>query len=392
MQKILILITKSNWGGAQRYVHDLAVNLPKESYSVEVMAGGNGILIDKLRAAGIKADGSLPIGRDVNIFQDVKAFFSLWSILWEKKPDILHINSSKIGLLGALAGRLAGIKTIIFTIHGWAFNEDRGLFWKAFIKIVHWITLLLSHKAIAVSEALKYQASNWPLVQDKIVVVHLGIVPEPIFSKVNARAELARLNPSLNSALAKSDSRRTLVIGTIAELHLIKGHDHALRGINDFIKSIKIKNPLLAVIYVMIGEGEEREKLEKTIIDLELQNNVFLMGHLNNASHYLKALDIFLLASLSEGLGYVLLEAGTASLPVLATTVGGIPEVIDDMESGILIQSRKPKEIQHALEFYTNHKRTQKEYATALHAKVLKEFSLDRMLSETMKAYSATNR
>ena len=142
----------------------------------------------------------------------------------------------------------------------------------------------------------------------------------------------------------------------------------------------------------MIGEGEEREKLEKTIIDLELQNNVFLMGHLNNASHYLKALDIFLLASLSEGLGYVLLEAGTASLPVLATTVGGIPEVIDDMESGILIQSRKPKEIQHALEFYTNHKRTQKEYATALHAKVLKEFSLDRMLSETMKAYSATNR
>jgi len=68
--RVLILITKSNWGGAQRYVYDLATNLPKEQFQVEVMAGGEGVMVDRLMEAGIKANGTLPIGRDVNIWQD----------------------------------------------------------------------------------------------------------------------------------------------------------------------------------------------------------------------------------------------------------------------------------------------------------------------------------
>ncbi|MEK7606491.1 MAG: glycosyltransferase [Patescibacteria group bacterium] len=391
MQKILILVTKSNWGGAQRYVYDLATSLPKDSYAIEVMAGGNGILIDRLNEAGIKADGSLPIGRDVNLFQDIKAFLKLWSLLWEKKPDILHINSSKIGILGALAGRCAGIKKIVFTCHGWAFNENKGFAWKILMKAIYWLTLLLSHKTITVSEALKYQVRNWPLVQDKVIIIHNGIIPEPIFSKANARMELMKMSPNLNSALTKIDPKKTLIVGTIAELHPIKGYDYALRGINDFIKSVKEKNPQLTVIYIVMGEGDERAKLEKTIVDLDLQNNVFLMGHVINASHYLKALDIFLLASLSEGLAYVLIEAGFAGLPVLATTVGGIPEIIDDMESGVLIQSRKAKEIQHGLEFYMTHKKTQKEYASSLQKKVVAEFTIKEMIEKTIKTYSSTN-
>ena len=79
--KVLILITKSNWGGAQRYVYDLATNLPKDTYDVEVMAGGNGQLIDRLLEAGIKASGDLPIGRDVKFIDDLKAFFKLIKII-----------------------------------------------------------------------------------------------------------------------------------------------------------------------------------------------------------------------------------------------------------------------------------------------------------------------
>ena len=79
--KVLILITKSNWGGAQRYVYDLATNLPKDQFDVEVMAGGNGTIIDKLIQAGIPADGNLPIGRDVKIIDDIKAFLKLIKII-----------------------------------------------------------------------------------------------------------------------------------------------------------------------------------------------------------------------------------------------------------------------------------------------------------------------
>ena len=103
--KVLILITKSNWGGAQRYVYDIATHLQKDLFQVEVMAGGNGILIERLKEAGIRADGNLPIGRDVSVFKDIKAFFKLVSILRKNKPQVLHVNSSTIGGMGALAGR-----------------------------------------------------------------------------------------------------------------------------------------------------------------------------------------------------------------------------------------------------------------------------------------------
>ncbi|MDQ5893120.1 MAG: Second mannosyl transferase [Patescibacteria group bacterium] len=379
--KVLILITKSNWGGAQRYVYDLAVNLPKDVYEIEVMAGGNGVLIEKLVSAGIKADGSLAIGRDVNPWQDIKAFFSLWSLLWEKKPDVLHINSSKIGGLGALAGRCAGIKKIVFTAHGWAFNENRNIFSKALIKFLHWITIILSHTTISVSEALLLQMKNWPFISNKVHVIHNGIKTEALFSKANARTEL------IKEKLPKD----SLLIGSVGELHHVKGYSYALRGLQGFVENLKNIHPSKKVIYAIIGEGEYRENIEKDIENLGLKDSVMLLGKVPTAFHYFKAFDIFLMPSLSEGLPYVLLEAGLAGLPVIATAVGGIPEIIDDMDSGILIQSSKPKEIQHALEFYMSHKKTQKAYGIALQKKITEQFSLENMVSETSKIYSATN-
>jgi glycosyltransferase involved in cell wall biosynthesis len=389
MQKILILITKSNWGGAQRYVYDLATSLPKDNYDVEVMAGSSGILIDKLKSVHITANGNLTIGRDVSLTEDIKAFFNLISILRSKKPDILHVNSSKIGGLGALAGRLTGVPKIVFTVHGWAFNENRNYLSKILIKLSYWITLMLSHSVIAVSESVRQQAGNWPFVFKKISVVYNGIRPEAIFSKTNARSELAKIFPQLKEIFQGTEYKKLLLIGTVAELHHIKGHEYALRAVRELIESNKTKNPEMQIVYLIAGDGEDYEKLQKTIDDLDIQKNVVLLGHVTDASHYLKAFDIFLLASLSEGLAYVLLEAGLAGLPVVATTVGGIPEVIDDMESGVLIQPRKPKEIQHALEFYLTHKKTQKEYGLKLQKNIMDRFSIEKMVNETIKIYES---
>ena len=385
--KVLILITKSNWGGAQRYVYDLATNLPKDSFDIEVMAGGNGIMIEKLIEAGIKANGDLPVGRDVNVWGDTKAFFKLISILKEKKPDVLHINSSKIGGLGALAGRIVGIKNIVFTAHGWAFNEDRSFVSKLVIKFLHWITIILSHKTISVSEALKSQMQNWPLIMNKVEVVHLGIKNEAVFSKVNARYELSKINPFFDSAIKNIPPKDLFLVGSIGELHHIKGYEYALRGLKSLNEKIKLSNLNKKIVYIIISEGEHRQKIESEINSLGLEKSVFLIGRVPLAYQYLKAFDLYLMPSISEGLPYVLLEAGLASLPIIATAVGGIPEIVDDMESGVLIQSRKPKEIQHAIEFYLNHKKMQKEYSLAIHEKIIKEFSMEKMISGTVAVY-----
>ncbi len=386
--KVLILITKSNMGGAQRYVYDLATNLPKDIYNVEVMAGGNGPLIEKLKLAGIEVNGDLPIERDINIFDDIKAFFKLISILRKKRPDVLHVNSSKIGGLGALVGRLTKVPKIIFTAHGWAFNEDRSFISKIFIKLSYWFIITLSHVTIAVSEATKYQMRNWPTIFEKITVIHNGIKKEPGFSKVNARYELSQLNKQFSQIIKDTPAKNLTIIGSVGELHPIKGYEYALRGIHNLINNKQNRNPNRKIVYTIFGDGESRESLEKTIKDLGIESSVILFGHVNNAYQYLKAFDIFLMPSISEGLPYVVLEAGLASLPIVSTIVGGIPEIIDDMKSGILIQSRKIKEIHHAIEFLLTHKKVQKEYGLALHEKVLKEFLINKMVEETAKIYS----
>jgi len=387
--KVLILITKSNWGGAQRYVFDLATRLPKDKFTVEVMAGGDGPLITKLKAAGVTALGDLPIGRDIRFMDDVKAFFKLISILREKKPDVLHVNSSKIGGLGALAGRLSGVKRIIFTAHGWAFNEDRSFAGKAVIRLLYWFIIMMSHQTIAVSEAAKKQIRNWPYVQDKVAVIHNGIAKETGFARKNARLELTRLDLGLKKALEGVSEANLIWIGTMAELHHIKGYKYAIQAVADCISALKASDPKKHVVYTILGNGEEREALQSLIVELKLEKHIFLMGHVDGAASLASAFDIFLLASLSEGLSYVLLEAGAASLPVVATAVGGIPEVIDDMESGVLVQPKSARELAHALSFMIEHPAERKAYGKALHEKTLKEFSLEEMISKTADAYVA---
>lgn len=383
--KILYVITKSNWGGAQRYVYDLATSLPKESYDASVVCGGTGPLVEKLSHAGIKVHAIEKLGRDVKIKDDILVFKELIRLFRTEKPDVVHLNSSKIGGMGALAARITKVPRIVFTAHGWAFNESRSFISRAVIKILYWITIMLSNVTVTVSEATKLSVMNWPLVSDRVTVIRNGIRPEAGYSRTNARAIFAKMHPNIKSMMAKKVS--TVWIGTIAELHHVKGYDLAIRAMHELIQSPRVKNLNKRIIYTIIGDGEERVKLEKLAVDLGVQDNVCFMGHVDKASEYLKAFDFFLLPSRSEALGYVLIEAGIAGLPVVATSVGGIPEIVSDMKSGILVQPEKSRDIYHALEFLITHPGVARENAKALHAGVIADFSLEEMLDRTARLY-----
>jgi glycosyltransferase involved in cell wall biosynthesis len=149
-KKILFLITKSNWGGAQRYVYDLVSTLDRTVYEPVVVLGGNGELVEKLHAAGIRTITLQSAQRDISIRKELQFFRELFSIVHREKPDVFHVNSSKAGGIGCFVGRLLGIKRVVFTAHGWAFNEDRPWWQKYIIKYLHWLTVLLSHTTIAV--------------------------------------------------------------------------------------------------------------------------------------------------------------------------------------------------------------------------------------------------
>lgn len=373
-KKILFVITKSNFGGAQKYVFDLATSLPKDEFDVTVALGGSGILTDKLSSQNIKVLSLKSLVRDPHLLSDIRAFLELWAIIKKIKPDITHINSAKAGVIGTLTSRFAGVPKIIFTAHGWAFNEERPLYHKVIIRFFSWITVLLSHQTIAVSLAVKNDAKDWPLISEKITVIKNGINVPKFLTRDEARL---RLFPREKFRLQE----KAFIVGTIAELHKNKGLSYAVTAFK------KIVHDDSSVHYFIIGDGEERANLEALIKQSGLEDNVHLLGNVLDAALYLRALDIFLLPSVKEGLPYVVLEAGCASLPVVATNIGGLPEIIEHGVSGILIPPRDASAVENAVQQLRRDENNAKLLGEALNKKILQDFSFEQFISGTLQVY-----
>jgi glycosyltransferase involved in cell wall biosynthesis len=366
-KKALYIVTKSNFGGTQRYVYDLATNLSPERFEPVVAAGGNGILFKKLKAAGVRTIPLPHLGRDVSLIADIRSFFDILSLLRSEKPDVLHLNSSKIGALGALAGRLFFVPRIIFTAHGWAFNEDRSLLSRLVIKGIAWLTMMLSHETIAVSESMRRNVANLPGTR-RIKVIRNGIDPVELLPELDAKMFLVTHGIPADRP----------IVGTLAELHPIKGLRYAIEAIE------RLRERGLTASLVIFGEGEQRAELEECAQKSGVSDSVFFLGFVPDASSYLSGLDVFILSSLSEGLSYAILEAGSASLPVTASRVGGIPEVVEDGVSGILVPPQNPTALAQAIAALLE---DGERYGAALSKRIATEFSLERMSAETTALY-----
>ena len=301
-KNILFLITKATWGGAQRYVYDLATHLPKDEFTVSVAYGTPGRLLDMLKEKNIATLGVPSLGRDVALFSDIASFFQLLKLLRSERPDILHVNSSKAAALGALAARLCGIKRIVFTVHGWPFKEDRNIFAKSLIHFISWFTSFLSHATIVVSKQDEEIGRKMFFVGKKVHYIPLGIEPPMFMPREEA-----------STALSISTSNPRIV--TIGELTNNKGHRYAIDAIAE------LKKRGIIIDYFLMGDGELRAQLEQQARDHGVADRIHFLGFVENASQYLKAFDVFLLPSIKEGTPYVLLEAAAAGLPIVATNV-----------------------------------------------------------------------
>lgn len=372
--KVLFVITKSNFGGAQKYVYDLATSLPQDRFEIKVILGGKGPLATILEGAGVHTISLLSLGRDVNILGDIKSFFELLRIVKHEKPDVLHLNSSKIGIMGGLVGRITKTPRIVFTAHGWAFNENRSRISRFIIKVISWTTILLAHKTIAVSQAI-CRDLTWPGAQKRMCVIYNGIRPVDTIPRPKARAQLETLG---DFAFPKHG----FVFGTIAELHPNKGLSYAIQGFAEVAK----KYP--GTRYIIIGGGQDHEKLQNLIQELGLGKQVILLGFITDAARFLEAFDCFILPSTTEALAYVLLEAGSVGLPVIASNVGGLPEIIGDQETGILIPSRNHQAITQAMELILTQESFRAQLANNLKNRVTQKFSLIHSLESTISLYT----
>ena len=364
--KILYGITKSNFGGAQRYVFELAVEAKRQNHDVVVLCGQRGKLVEKLEAEKIRVITLESLERDISLIKEFQSFGEIVRVLKKEKPDIFHINSSKMGGLGALAGRFVGTKKIIFSSHFWAFNEPRSEWQKILIKYFTWLTILLSHQTICVSEKTKSDISIWPFVKNKLVVIYNGIKFQDYV---------------ISSAVPLPN--RGLQVGTVAELHKIKGLDILLEAWAKFRKN---HNGELNIL----GSGEEKQNLENMARNLGISDSVNFVNFITDSNQYkifVAKFDIFVLPSRSEAMPYALLEAGMIGMPVIATSVGGIPEVIESGINGILIPKENSEVLFSTLVLLAGDKNLRERLSSHLKASIKEKFSSALMFKKTFELY-----
>lgn len=341
-KKVLFLITKSNWGGAQRYVYDLATNVPADWEPI-VAFGGTGVrgsaagrLAEMLKGANVRTISLPSLGRDVGI-ADIAGFLEILRVIRQEHPDVLHLNSSKAAGLGALAGRIAHVPRIVYTAHGWPFWEERAALSVFLIRMLSWLTIALSHSTICISEYDRAHVRSMPLVQRKLAVVRNGIGEIDFHTRADARA-------ALFSKEQRARHAGDVWVITNAELHPNKNLFAAIDAVAAYNKKNERR-----IFYAIMSDGELRFPLEKHISARGLDESVAMLGFVPEGRGYMRAFDIFLLPSKKEGVPYVILEAGLAGLPVVASNVGGIPEALSGACDAYLVDPKDANDIVRGL-------------------------------------------
>ena len=374
MTKILYFITQSEYGGAQRYVFDLADNLKKD-FEVAVALGEqgkDGKLAKKLEENNIKYYIIPHLKRSISPLNEILAFFEISKLIKNYQPNIIHLNSSKISILGSLAGLFIKLKIknlkIIYTVHGWVFNEPLPAPVKWFYLWAEKFTAKFKDKIICVSESDRQVALKYKIAPvEKLITIHNGLAPVNFYTREEALP-----------LLAKERAGGEVFIGSIGNLYKTKGFEYLIEAAG--ILTHKLNTP---ATFIIIGEGKEREALKNLIAKYNLKNNFILAGSIDEAARLLPAFDVYVCSSVKEGLSYTLIEAMQAGRPIVATAVGGNPEMIENEKTGLLSKPADARDLAEKIKTLLNNKTLALELGQNAKAKAMAEFGLEKMVEQT---------
>jgi glycosyltransferase involved in cell wall biosynthesis len=318
--RVLLLITLAEVGGAQAYVASLLPALAGR-FDVTVAAHGPGPLRAATAEAGVRFVGLEHVRRPINPWRDVAGFVELVRLLRRERPDILHASSSKAGVLGRLAAFAAGVPIRMFTVHGWAFAAYSG----PASSLYRWADRLarpVTTVTICVSENERAAGIGAGTCSAERTVVIRNAVS--LGGRPRARHDNGR--------------PRLIAVGR-------------LKPPKDFLTLVRALALLPPDSFeaLIVGDGPDRNTLENELRRLGLENRVRLAGERHDVPDLLAAADVFVLSSSSEGLPVSVLEGMAAELPVVASHVGGLQELVLDGETGLLVEPRDAEKLAAAL-------------------------------------------
>jgi len=387
--KVIHIITRLDMGGSAQNTLLTALNHDRQRYSVCLIKGSSHesamteaetqLVNQQLAAAkkqGIEITNLSPLVRRISPFNDLKAFVSIFRILRTSKPDIVHTHTSKAGILGRLAAWMARVPIIIHTAHGHVFY---GHFGRSLSRIFLQIEKLLgriTHHQIGLTpeegnDYLRLSVSK----PSNTTVIHSGV-------DVQRFIEGAKQRPRKRKELGiPADS---LVIGYVGWLIPIKGVTYLVSAMARILE----QHPKSLLVLVGKGDdkGNEEINLKEQVERAGLADKVRFLGWRSDVDEIMGCFDIFVLPSLNEGMGRVLVEAMAAGLPIVASRVGGIPDLVKDGQNGLLVPPVDTPALENAISALLEDKKKRKRMGKA-GKKMCRPYSAEAMVEQIDDLY-----
>lgn len=357
--RILYVITRAEYGGAQAHLQLLLESAVQRGHVAAVVVGEDGPLSRSARAMGIKVYIARNLVQPIRPDKDVRALADIMHVIRAFHPDIVHLHSSKAGIIGRLAGRLAGVPRV-FTAHGWAFSNGVPRARRAMALALERLASRWADRIITVSEYDRTLAiRNRVARADQLVTIHNG-VPDTLY-----RAEPARPGPVIITMVARFAAQK--------DYHSLVAAAAGLKG------EFRLQ---------LIGDGPDVGAVRAQVKAAGLSGRTDFLGARDDVDQLLSKAHVFVLSSRWEGFPISIVEAMRAGLPVVASDVGGVREAVTEGKTGFLVPVGDVTCLRTRLQELLSDRQLRGTLGSAGRARYEQSFTVDRMLDATWRVYT----
>jgi len=377
--RVLRVIGRLNVGGPAIHVVNLTAGLNPRRYQPLLVAGSEneaeGSMLDFALSHGVQP---IVIREIVTAFsiapRDAKALWKLYSLMRKERPHIVHTHTAKAGFLGRLAARLARVPVIVHTFHGHVLHGYYGPVKNALLRRVEQSLAWSTDRLVTVSEQVKNDLIGYGITKpEKITVIPLGFQLEPFLNSHTERGEFRR-------EMRLSDEIK--LVGIVGRIFPIKNHALFLES----AAQISAREP--AARFVIVGDGVLRSALEQQARRLGIADRVLFTGWRRDLPRIYADLDLLVVSSDNEGTPVSAIEAMASSCPVVATRVGGLPDLITDHLTGRLVPPRAPKALTEAVLALLHDPQTARKFSENGRDSVQRRFTVQRLLNDMDDLYA----
>jgi glycosyltransferase involved in cell wall biosynthesis len=375
------VIARLNMGGPALHVAYLSAGLAERGYATTLVAGtlasGEESMAHVAEELGVSVVAVPDLSREISPLRDARAVRELAALIRKHRPHILHTHTAKAGAIGRLAARFAGDARPPIVVHTFHGHVLRGYFGPLRSRLFRQLERRLARSATAL-------VAVSPEVRDDLVA--LGVAPREKFTVIRLGIELEERVAAGSDG--RVETRRMLgipperfVVGWIGRMTAVKRADDVLLAFKQLVERG------VDACLCMVGDGPDRAHVERRARSLGIMRRSLFLGYQEDVAPFYAAFDAFLLPSGNEGTPVTTIEALASGLPVVATRVGGVPDVVRDGEDGFLVEPGAVGELAERLATLAADPELRRRLGEAGRARVLPRYAVQRLLDDVDRLY-----